>query len=209
MKPIIRKDNVRPIIALLYQFIVVSISTSIWFLSELILVNQDIVFFILIVYPILVTIFPIVYFRITNRFVRIKDILKLILIVLLLCSFVELFFYNSKGNFKIEFLFQYYRSWIYLINFYLFQPLMFIIVFFYYINDNQISNLPKKSRYIYSLISILLFSFMFYPYLKMILAGFLIGFVIFIIYGKFKNVYLLIATEILITIITSLIVIYR
>ena len=209
MKRIIERNNMRPVIAILYQLLVVLANILIYNLSEnTVFVIYGTLFFVF-VYPLLLMLFPIMYFKVDNQYLRLKNILVSFLLICLLCFFIELCFYNLEGSFTIKLHFQDYSSFIYLavVN-YIIQPAVFVIVFFYYINDKKIHYFSKTHTYIYVIISSILFSLMFYPYIKMIFAGFIIGITLSFIHLKNKNVYFLIILDILIAIITSIIVIY-
>lgn len=209
MKFIIKNSKTRSVIAIVYQLIFVILNYLIWKFSDIIIAEHTAAMLLILFYPILTLIIPISFFKVKNEPFNINKILVFTAFVLFLSVFLELFLYSQSGSLRIDVQYPGGKSMIYPMSIFLLQPIVSIFVFFYYINDNYIKQLSATTRMILRTISVILYSFTFYPYPKMILAGILIGIAIFVIYGRVKNILFLIGTSIILAVITSIITIYR
>ena len=200
--------DIRPVVALLYQFLVVLINSLFFlFVDDIVLVDNIVEYTLLS--SAIIMLFPIFYFKVGNERIKLRRVITLILITFLFSMFLELSFYNLNGNFQFQLDFQNFKPsiLIYTVNNFIYSTIMPVIVFFYYINDIHIYD--QKKKYIYLTISIILYALFFMPYFKLIIAGLIIGSLLSYLYIKYKNIYLIIGLDLLIFLITNVVKSYR
>ena len=201
-------DNIRPVVALLYQFLVILINYLFFlFVDDIVLVDNIVEYTLLS--SAIIMLFPIFYFKVGNERIKLRRVITLILITFLFSMFLELSFYNLNGNFQFQLDFQNFKPsiLIYTVNNFIYSTIMPVIVFFYYINDIHIYD--QKKKYIYLTISIILYALFFMPYFKLIIAGLIIGSLLSYLYIKYKNIYLIIGLDLLIFLITNVVKSFR
>ena len=200
--------DIRPVVALLYQFLVVLINSLFFlFVDDIVLVDNIVEYTLLS--SAIIMLFPIFYFKVGNERIKLRRVIILILITFLFSMFLELSFYNLNGNFQFQLDFQNFKPsiLIYTVNNFIYSTIMPVIVFFYYINDIHIYD--QKKKYIYLTISIILYALFFMPNFKLIIAGLIIGSLLSYLYVKYKNIYLIIGLDLLIFLITNVVKSYR
>lgn len=200
--------DIRPVVALLYQFLVVLINSLFFlFVDDIVLVDNIVEYTLLS--SAIIMLFPIFYFKVGNERIKLRRVITLILITFLFSMFLELSFYNLNGNFQFQLDFQNFKPsiLIYTVNNFIYSTIMPVIVFFYYINDIHIYD--QKKKYIYLTISIILYALFFMPYFKLIIAGLIIGSLLSYLYIKYKNIYLIIGLDLLIFLITNVVKSFR
>ena len=200
--------DIRPVVALLYQFLVVLINYLFFlFVDDIVLVDNIVEYTLLS--SAIIMLFPIFYFKVGNERIKLRRVIILILITFLFSMFLELSFYNLNGNFQFQLDFQNFKPsiLIYTVNNFIYSTIMPVIVFFYYINDIHIYD--QKKKYIYLTISIILYALFFMPNFKLIIAGLIIGSLLSYLYVKYKNIYLIIGLDLLIFLITNVVKSYR
>ncbi len=200
--------DIRPVVALLYQFLVVLINYLFFlFVDDIVLVDNIVEYTLLS--SAIIMLFPIFYFKVGNERIKLRRVIILILITFLFSMFLELSFYNLNGSFQFQLDFQNFKPsiLIYTVNNFIYSTIMPVIVFFYYINDIHIYD--QKKKYIYLTISIILYALFFMPNFKLIIAGLIIGSLLSYLYVKYKNIYLIIGLDLLIFLITNVVKSYR
>ena len=200
--------DIRPVVALLYQFLVVLINSLFFlFVDDIVLVDNIVEYTLLS--SAIIMLFPIFYFKVGNERIKLRRVIILILITFLFSMFLELSFYNLNGSFQFQLDFQNFKPsiLIYTVNNFIYSTIMPVIVFFYYINDIHIYD--QKKKYIYLTISIILYALFFMPNFKLIIAGLIIGSLLSYLYVKYKNIYLIIGLDLLIFLITNVVKSYR
>ena len=200
--------DIRPVVALLYQFLVVLINYLFFlFVDDIVLVDNIVEYTLLS--SAIIMLFPIFYFKVGNERIKLRRVIILILITFLFSMFLELSFYNLNGSFQFQLDFQNFKPsiLIYTVNNFIYSTIMPVIVFFYYINDIHIYD--QKKKYIYLTISIILYALFFMPNFKLIIAGLIIGSLLSYLYIKYKNIYLIIGLDLLIFLITNVVKSYR
>lgn len=200
--------DIRPVVALLYQFLVVLINSLFFlFVDDIVLVDNIVEYTLLS--SAIIMLFPIFYFKVGNERIKLRRVITLILITFLFSMFLELSFYNLNGNFQFQLDFQNFKPsiLIYTVNNFIYSTIMPVIVFFYYINDIHIYD--QKKKYIYLTISIILYALFFMPYFKLIITGLIIGSLLSYLYIKYKNIYLIIGLDLLIFLITNVVKSFR
>lgn len=200
--------DIRPVVALLYQFLVVLINSLFFlFVDDIVLVDNIVEYTLLS--SAIIMLFPIFYFKVGNERIKLRRVIILILITFLFSMFLELSFYNLNGSFQFQLDFQNFKPsiLIYTVNNFIYSTIMPVIVFFYYINDIHIYD--QKKKYIYLTISIILYALFFMPYFKLIIAGLIIGSLLSYLYVKYKNIYLIIGLDLLIFLITNVVKSFR
>lgn len=200
--------DIRPVVALLYQFLVVLINSLFFlFVDDIVLVDNIVEYTLLS--SAIIMLFPIFYFKVGNERIKLRRVITLILITFLFSMFLELSFYNLNGSFQFQLDFQNFKPsiLIYTVNNFIYSTIMPVIVFFYYINDIHIYD--QKKKYIYLTISIILYALFFMPNFKLIIAGLIIGSLLSYLYVKYKNIYLIIGLDLLIFLITNVVKSYR
>ena len=200
--------DIRPVVALLYQFLVVLINYLFFlFVDDIVLVDNIVEYTLLS--SAIIMLFPIFYFKVGNERIKLRRVIILILITFLFSMFLELSFYNLNGSFQFQLDIQNFKPsiLIYTVNNFIYSTIMPVIVFFYYINDIHIYD--QKKKYIYLTISIILYALFFMPNFKLIIAGLIIGSLLSYLYVKYKNIYLIIGLDLLIFLITNVVKSYR
>ena len=117
--------DIRPVVALLYQFLVVLINSLFFlFVDDIVLVDNIVEYTLLS--SAIIMLFPIFYFKVGNERIKLRRVIILILITFLFSMFLELSFYNLNGSFQFQLDFQNFKPsiLIYTVNNFIYSTIM-------------------------------------------------------------------------------------